>query len=404
MCAMSQVIDHKPATDPSPTNHPAPAEHAPHGALVGGVSQPTEITAEQALAEWWRTTIPSWMKRLGAQVLVSIVVVLFVLPLASFAGWINAKPAPSSASSSSSSSMANMPGMTATTASGSGTVKVPDHPVYDAQPPAAPAGPTVAVNLVAKQALVTIAPGIAYQAWTFNGTVPGPIIRVRQGQTVHFTLTNQSNMPHSIDFHAAQVAPNVDYGSVTPGKSFSFDFTPQYPGVFMYHCGTPPAMVHIANGMYGAIIVDPASGWAPAQEYVLVQSEFYATQAPDGSYMLDGRALMNAQPTYTVFNGYAAQYKDTPLTAKVNQKIRLFVMDAGPSHFSAFHVIGAIFSDYYLDGNPANHLVGDQTITVAPGGGAVVELTIPDPGTYAFVSHSFADMDKGAVGVIKVTP
>jgi nitrite reductase (NO-forming) len=134
-----------------------------------------------------------------------------------------------------------------------------------------------------------------------------------------------------------------------------------------------------------------------------VQSEFYATKAPDGTYMLDGKAMMNALATYTVFNGYVAQYKDQPLTAKAGQKIRLFVVDAGPSHFSAFHVIGAIFSDYYPDGNPANHQVGNQTITIPPGGGAIVELTIPDAGSYAFVTHSFSDMDKGAVGVIKVT-
>jgi nitrite reductase (NO-forming) len=396
----SQLIDHKPESVPVATNGHAPADHAAHGALVTTASHPAPLTAEQALAQWWRTTIPGWMKRLGGQVLVTVVVVLVMLPLASLAGWITVKSASNSASSSSTD---NMPGMSTAATGNPFSSTVPNHPVYVAQPPAAPQGDSVNVTLVAKQQLISIAPGIAYQAWTFNGTVPGPIIRVRQGQAVHFTLTNDGTMPHSIDFHAAQVPPDVDYISVAPGKSFSFTFTPQYPGVFMYHCGTPPAMAHIANGMYGAIIVDPKDGFAPAQEFVLVQSEFYATQATDGSYMLDGRAMMNAQPTYTVFNGYAAQYKDNPLTAKANQKIRLFVVDAGPSHFSAFHVIGAIFSDYYPDGNPANHLVGDQTITVAPGGGAVVELTIPDPGSYAFVSHSFSDMDKGAVGVIKVT-
>jgi nitrite reductase (NO-forming) len=387
-------IEQKPAVEPTTEREHAPAQHALHGAVVTSGYHPDKPTTSEALANWWRTNIPEWLKRLGAQVVVALVVVMIALPVASLAGWINARPSAGGTSS----------GMTTTTGNGSSTVKVPDHPVYDAQPPATPAGASVTVKLVAKQALVAIAPGIAYQAWTFNGTVPGPIVRVRQGQTVHFTLTNDSNMPHSIDFHASQVAPNVDYISVDPGKSISFDFTPQYPGVFMYHCGTPPVMVHIANGMYGAIIVEPAKGWAPAQEYVLVQSEFYAAKAPDGSYMLDGRGLMSAQPTYTVFNGYAAQYKDHPLTARPNQKIRLFVMDAGPSHFSAFHVIGTIFSDYYPDGNPANHLVGNQTITVPPGGGAVVELTIPDPGTYAFVTHSFSDMDKGAVGVIQVKP
>jgi nitrite reductase (NO-forming) len=399
----NQLIGEKSEAEAEVTaeHEPAATQHATHGAVVGPTTHPTEVSAEQALMQWWRTTIPDWMKRLGAQVLVAVVVVLIILPLASLAGWINARPGTTGNTANSGGAM---PGMTMTTGSSAAPIKVPDHAVYDAQPPVAPAGDSVDVKLVAKQTLVTIAPGVAYQAWTFNGSVPGPIIRVRQGQTVHFTLTNDGGMPHSIDFHAAQTAPNVNYVSVAPGKSISFTWKANYPGVFMYHCGTPPVMVHIANGMYGAIIVDPAGGYTPAQEYVLVQSEFYAAKAPDGSYMLDGRALMNAQPTQTVFNGYAAQYKDHPLTAKANQKIRLFVMDAGPSHFSAFHVIGAIFSDYFPDGNPANRLVGNQTITVPPGGGAVVELTIPDPGTYAFVTHSFADMDKGAVGVISVTP
>ncbi len=285
------------------------------------------------------------------------------------------------------------------------TIQVPTHQVYQAAPPAVPDGDIVNLSLTAKEALVSVAPGIAYHAFTFNGTVPGPILRVRQGQTVHFTLTNADpTMAHSIDFHAAQVPWSVDYQSVLPGKSFSFDWKANYPGVFMYHCGTPEVIQHMANGMYGAIIVDPAQGWTPAQEYVLVQSEFYLHKNSDGSYALDANKALNGVPDYVTFNGYANQYKETPLTAKANQLIRLFLVNAGPVDFSAFHVIGAIFSDYYPDGNPANHLVGDQTITVPPGGGAAVELTIPDAGSYPFVTHSFADASKGALGVLQVTP
>lgn len=281
---------------------------------------------------------------------------------------------------------------------------VPAHQPYNAQPPVAAQGDTVAVHLVAKQALISIAPDVAYHAWTFNGTVPGPIIRVRQGQTINFTLTNEDQMPHSIDFHAAQTPWNVNYQPVAPGKSLSFSFKANFPGVFMYHCGTSPAMYHMANGMYGAIIVDPASGWSPAQEYVVVQSEFYTRQSPDGTYSLDAQKMMQVMPDYVVFNGYDNQYKDKPLQAKAGQKIRLFIVNAGPSQFSAFHVIGGIFSDVYADGNPANHTVGDQTITVPPGGGSVVELTIPDLGQYPFVSHSFSGASTGALGVINVTP
>lgn len=158
----------------------------------------------------------------------------------------------------------------------------------------------------------------------------------------------------------------------------------------------------MANGMYGAIIVDPANGWPPAQEYTLVQSEFYTALQPDGSYAADPTKLNNATPDYVVFNGYANQYKTAPLTARAGQRIRLFIVNAGPSLFSAFHVIGAIFSDVYIDGNPANHMVGDQTVMIPPGGGVVVELTIPDPGSYPFVTHSFVDVGKGALGMIKV--
>lgn len=284
------------------------------------------------------------------------------------------------------------------------TVVVPPHQTYSAALPPAPTGPVANITLTVKELLVSIAPGIAYHAWTFNGTVPGPILHVRQGQTVHFTLINDGTMPHSIDFHAAQVPWNIDYQEVAPGKRFSFDWKANYPGVFMYHCGAPTVIYHMANGMYGAIIVDPANGWSPAQDYVLVQSEFYTTQLADGSYGIDETELDNAEPDYVVFNGYANQYKDAPLTAKAGEPIRLFIVNAGPSLFSAFHVIGAIFSDAYADGNPANHTVGDQTVMIPPGGAVMVQLTIPQAGLYPFVTHSFVDVGKGALGMIKVTP
>ena len=283
-------------------------------------------------------------------------------------------------------------------------VNPPAHATYDAHAPAALQGQAVNVTLTVKEVLISIAPGIAYHAWTFNGTVPGPVIRVRQGQIIHFTLINTGMMPHSIDFHAAQTPRNVNYQEVPVGKSFSFDWQANYPGVFMYHCGAPTVIYHMANGMYGAIIVDPATGWTPAQEYVLVQSEFYTARLADGSYFVDPQKLDAGNPDYVVFNGYANQYKADPLTARAGQRVRLFLVNAGPTLFSAFHVIGAIFSDTYVDGNPANHMVGNQTVTIPPGGGVVVELTMPQAGLYPFVTHSFTDVGKGALGVIKVTP
>ncbi|HEY1387126.1 MAG TPA: multicopper oxidase domain-containing protein [Ktedonobacterales bacterium] len=281
-------------------------------------------------------------------------------------------------------------------------ITVPDHKTYDASAPTTPQGNTVDVKLVAQETLISIGPGVAYKSWTFNGTVPGPILRVREGQTINFTLVNNTGMTHSIDFHAAETPWNVNYQGVKAGQSFSFSWKASFPGIFMYHCGTPPVIEHIANGMYGAIIVDPASGWTPAKEYVLVQSEFYTRKLSDGSYSYDNAKAMAMQPDYVTFNGYTNQYKDAPLTAQLGQRVRLFVLNAGPSEFSAFHVIGAMFVNTYVDGNPANHMVGNQTVTIPPGGGAVVELTIPEAGQYPFVTHSFANASSGALGLIEI--
>ena len=297
----------------------------------------------------------------------------------------------------------NMATGTATTAPSGPQVAVPTHKTYDAAAPVAPSGSAVNVTLNIEETLVSIGPGVAYRAWTFNGTVPGPVIRVRQGQTVNFTLVNKTQMDHSIYFHAAETPWNVNYQAVKAGQSFTFTWKANYPGAFMYHCGTPPVIQHLANGMYGAIIVDPASGWSPAKEYVLVQSEFYTRKMSDGSYSYDNAKAMAVQPDYVTFNGYTNQYKDAPLTATLGQKVRIFVVNAGPSEFSAFHVIGAIFANAYADGNPANHTVGNQTITIPPGGGAAVELTIPEAGQYPFVTHMFANASSGALGVLDIT-
>jgi len=240
---------------------------------------------------------------------------------------------------------------------------------------------------------VEIAPGVKLAAWPYNGTIPGPVVHVKQGDTVHFVLTNRGTMPHSIDFHAAQVPPNLDYVDVKPDGTFTFDWNADYPGVFMYHCGSPLVIAHMASGMYGAVVVDPATPLPAAREYVIVQSEFYVGK--DGKVDVD--KVLKGQPDYTTFNGYANQYKDSPLPAKVGERVRLYVVNAGPSEFSAFHVIGTIFENAYADGNPANVQHGMQTVTIPPGGAYTVEFTIPNEGSYAFVTHSFADVNRGAV-------
>src|SRR5450759_688333 len=372
-----------------------------HRTVYRPVSRPEIQPARPAFPNWGITTIAVFF--LSCLLIIGIVFSQQLAPRQTNTPSTSAVPA-----STNNSSTNSMPAATSTsatnTSSTSATGPTVAHQTYDAKAPAALQGSTVNVMLTVKELLLPIASGVVYHAWTFGGTVPGPVIRVRQGQTVHFTLVNDGMMPHSIDFHAAQTPWNVNYQDVPVGKSFTFDWKANYPGVFMYHCGAPTVIYHMANGMYGAIIVDPAQGWVPAQEYVLVQSEFYTAQLSDGTYSVDTTKLTAGNPDYVVFNGYANQYKTAPIVAKAGERIRIFIVNAGPTLFSAFHVIGAIFSDTYADGNPANHMVGNQTVTVPPGGGIVVELTIPQAGLYPFVTHSFADVGKGAIGILKVVP
>jgi nitrite reductase (NO-forming) len=246
-----------------------------------------------------------------------------------------------------------------------------------------------------------VAPGVVYEAWTFDSIVPGPTIRLTVGDTVDFTLVNASTIPHSMDFHAAELAPDRAYRNVLPHDSIQFRFVPRVPGAFMYHCGTAPVATHIANGMYGALIVDPRTPRPPAQEFVLVQSEFYMG-APSGADSLRSMAwdkVLNAFPDYVVFNGVASRYATHPIPVGVARPIRLFVVNAGPNRISSFHVVGAIFDRVFADGF-GRAFEGMQTWNVPVGGGAVFELRLAETGLYPFVTHAFADATKGAVGVL----
>lgn len=253
-----------------------------------------------------------------------------------------------------------------------------------------------------RDASLEIAAGVTYNAWTFDGLLPGPVLHIKQGDKVQFTLINDATSGHSIDFHSARTPWEKNYVTIVPGKSLSFDWTADFPGVYMYHCGTPPVLHHISNGLYGAVVVDPDPPLAPAREYVLVQSEFYAKRGENGAWDGDFDKMKAARPDLLAFNGVAFQYRDHPLPANVGETIRLHVMNAGPTLFSAFHVIGAIFDRVYVDGNPKNVLEGISTYTVAPGQGCTFELTVPEPGLYPFVTHSFAYTELGAVGILEV--
>ena len=264
------------------------------------------------------------------------------------------------------------------------------------------------ITLITEETTITIAPNVTYAAWTFNGTVPGPTIMVNQGDTINFILINKDPMmAHSIDFHAAEIDWSTAYATVAPGQSKTFTFTVNYPGVFMYHCGAPPVLEHIGNGMYGAIIVNPSTPWpaAPGGQYVLVQSEFYLNAKPgsDGTYAGNFSKMLDGNPDYVVFNGVANQYQKNPLPVQPNQLVRLYILNVGPNHWSAFHVIGALMDTVYIDGDPANVEHGLQTLNIPPSGGAVVEMYFRDAGgKNPFVTHDFADASKGGVGMFVV--
>lgn len=254
----------------------------------------------------------------------------------------------------------------------------------------------VAVELRATIVQLDVAKGDQREAWTFSGTFPGPVIRVKEGDVVNFTLKNEADRVHSIDFHAARTPWSTHFQGVPTGSETSFQWKADSPGVFYYHCGTDPMIQHIANGMFGAVIVEPRQGLAKAdREYVIVQSEIYPTP-------FDVDTMMAGKPKFVVFNGKANRYLDEPLKAKPGELIRLHVVNAGPNHFSAFHVIGAIFDRVYASGNPKNIEYGVQTYTLPPGGGATFDMIIPEEGMYPMVTHSLQDALTGALGVIHV--
>jgi len=281
--------------------------------------------------------------------------------------------------------------------------------------------PVKSVRLDTTHKIIEVAPGVKFPAWTFGDQVPGPTIRARVGDRIKFSMTNRSDEPvpgvrltsapmmHSMDFHAAMVSPQDKYRSVAPGQTIEFEFVVNYPGIFMYHCGTPMILEHIASGMYGAVVVDPRDGYPTKvdREYVLIQSEFYLKVDPqkrkvDGVplYVLDSERLRNAQPTHTVFNGYHNGMVKTPLIAKPGERVRLYVLNVGPSKTSSFHVVGTIFDRVWFEGNPDNQFRGMQTVLLGSSNSAAVEFLIPEPGSYIMVDHHFANASQGALGLI----
>lgn len=270
----------------------------------------------------------------------------------------------------------------------------------------------VNIDMTAQITDIEISKGNLYKAWTFNGEAPGPVIVVNEGDTINFTLKNMDpSIPHSMDFHAVHASPSQDFIDIMPNESGSFTYPANNPGVFMYHCGTKPVLAHIANGMHGTIIVKPKDGYPTDSEidheFVIVQNEWYKyndledfTNGVPSNVVFSAKALKEGDLNT---NGTVGALVDTPLLAKVGDKVRIYINNVGPNEVSSFHVVGTVFDNVYIDGNPFNLMKGLQTVMLPASGGAVVEFTVTKEGSYPIVTHQFNHVTKGAVGILKVT-
>jgi nitrite reductase (NO-forming) len=295
--------------------------------------------------------------------------------------------------------------MAATRPPASLPANAPAYTRYDPALPPLSSERTLRLSWRATETRIRIAEDRVVNGWTFEGQIPGPIVHCRVGDTVEFTLTNDGAVPHSMDFHAAQVDPKLAFRSVMKGQSVTFRFQPRYAGAFMYHCGTAPVLMHIGAGMYGAIIVSPRVPLPPAKEFVLVQSEYYFAEEKQGGVLqMDYQRMLSTFPDVVCFNGRPSQYIREPIRVKVGDRVRFWVVAAGPNHSSAFHIVGEQFETVYLGAPPGSAIHGVQTFSVPAGGGMVFELVCDVPGEFPFVNHAFGHGEKGAVGILVVEP
>ncbi len=269
----------------------------------------------------------------------------------------------------------------------------------------------VIVKLEVKEVVKKLSDGVEYLFWTFGGDVPGSFIRIREGDLVEFHLLNHpsSKMPHNIDLHAVTGPGGGAASSFTaPGHESQFSFKALNPGLYVYHCATAPVGMHVANGMYGLILVEPKEGLPPvSKEYYIMQGEFYTGGkfGDEGLQYFDQNKAVDERPTYVVFNGAVSSLVgDKAITATVGETVRLFVGNGGPNLISSFHVIGEIFDHVYPEGSTVPTLKNVQTTLVPAGGSAMVDFKVEVPGTYVLVDHSlFRAFNKGALGMLKVS-
>jgi nitrite reductase (NO-forming) len=294
----------------------------------------------------------------------------------------------------------------------------------------------VRIDVVTQE--IEVAPGVRYEAWTFGGSVPGPVLHVREGDRVVFTMANRSGesvtvteplpgggapfmaamaerdpqaaepaemaMGHSMDFHSGTVAADDKWRTIGPGETIRFEWVANYPGVYLYHCGTPSVLQHMSMGQYGAVVVSPRGGYPTDgdvdREFVIVQSEFYLQGDGNGGHGYDHEAALRKDPMIVAFNGHASRHMDDPLAVSVGDRVRLYVLNVGPNDVSSFHVVGAIFDRVWYEGNVENEWRGMQTVLLGASNGAVMEFIVPEEGDYVMVDHEFADAEKGAKGLL----
>ncbi len=265
----------------------------------------------------------------------------------------------------------------------------------------------VRVSLTTKEVISEVAPGIFFNYWTFDKQVPGPMLRVKYGDTVELTITNDSSSLHShnIDLHAVTgPGGGATVTHVAPGETKTFKWKALNPGLYIYHCAMPNVSTHNSHGQYGLILVEPEEGLAPVdKEFYLVQGELYTVGqlGKKGLVPFDSEALLDGIPNYVTFNG---KIESTPrMQAQVGDKIRIYVGNGGVNLISSFHVIGEIFDTVYPEANIGGSVEHNvQTTAVLPGGASIVEFTVDVPGEYLIVDHALARMNKGAWAVLDV--
>lgn len=267
----------------------------------------------------------------------------------------------------------------------------------------------ISLELETREVLSEIAPGISFNYWTFNGQVPGPMLRIREGDTVDFTLRNHESSlhEHNIDLHAVTGPGGGGEATiVAPGEEKSFLFRALNPGLYIYHCAVPNMAVHMSHGMYGLILVEPEGGLPDVDhEFYIVQGELFTTGTIGrrGLQVFDGRQMLDSNPNYIVFNGRTGALAER-MEAEVGDRIRLYVGNGGVALSSSLHMVGEIFDTVYPEANIGGaqfHNV--QTTAVLPGGATIVEFTVEYPGTYVLVDHALARADKGAWGLLHVS-